>query len=459
MKEYKCARSIHKRFLVANFIVIALSVMIGGYLAGEVLSYFVQTKHMGGPANMVYHLANTEYYNALKKLAENPEFPVDYWVVDSELNVITSSSAQKKPPLKKSIIPTLDAKRFVQADLGIGAVKLETLENRYLVYSYKEHGYSSYWWFYSILFLCFFFSVVIGSSVFYIIIMSRFKKQRERIEIFLTELQKGNLKARIPIKVMDERGLALSRFNNMADEIERLVEELKRSDRSRVTLLQELAHDLRTPVASLRSMLETLFDKWEKVSEDTRQEFLDLSLKEVKYFSRLVEDLLFLARVSEPKYRIDSSEIEISKLVEGAIDGVGQSSVANGVTIESNCQQGFFIADQVLIDRLIRNALTNACSYAAHRVEVNSETFSDGIRITINDDGKGFDKESLEKFGERKFSRKINERSKDGRLTVGLGSSIMKRVVDIHGGELNVRNIIENDEVLGAEVDIFFPTL
>lgn len=454
-----CPTSIHRRFILTNFLVLAISVMVGGHFAGEVLNYFVQTKHMGGPANMVYHLANSKHYDALKDIAKRTNFPVNYWVVNGQMKIISASDLSSVPPFKKMQLPSLEHKRFVQTDMGIGAVKLEDLKDRFLIYAYKDRDGWSYWWFYFILVICFFFSVVIGSSIFYIFMMNRFKKNRMDIEVFLEELQSGNLQARIPIKVMDERGLALSKFNNMADELERLVDELRRSDSSRVALLQELAHDLRTPVASLRSMLETLFDKWEKVGDDTRSEFLELSLKEVKYFSRLVEDLLFLAQVSEPKYSIDSEHIEVSGMVEGAADGVGQSSLAKGIDIQLVCSDALIIGDRLLIDRLLRNGLSNACSFARKKVEIICETSEAGVRILIRDDGKGFDQTALDKFGERKFSRKINNRSKDGRLTVGLGSVIMKRVADIHGGELKVRNLYHDDVIIGAEVEIFFPSV
>lgn len=458
MKDKWCESSIQKRFILNNILVILFSVLLGGYFTGEVLTYVFKKKKMDGPANLVYHLANSSKADILLELAERPSFPVDYWIVDSNMSIFSTSKPGVLPPFKKANLPKIKLHTSGDVLEGVGAVKLDNFDNRYAIYKFKGHK-KQLRWFYLILFVCFFSSFVIGNSAFYLFFMRQFKKHRKQIELFLEELQRGNLKARIPVKVKNERDLALNKFNTMADEIERLVEEIRRSDQSRVALLQELAHDLRTPVASLRSMLETLFDKWKQVPEETKREFVDLSLREVKYFSRLVEDLLFLARVSEPKYKIDSEDVAIGRLIEGAINAVGQTSVAKGVSFEFQGTEVSMIADRLLLDRLLRNGLTNACSFAKNKVEVICETLESGIRIVIRDDGKGFDAESLEKFGERKFSRKINERSKDGRLTVGLGSVIMKRIVETHAGEISIGNIRKDGKVLGAEIEIFFPKI
>ena len=109
--------------------------------------------------------------------------------------------------------------------------------------------------------------------------------------------EKGNLKARFPIVRMDEIGQTMLRFNHMADEIEHLVERMKTVEASRASLLQELAHDLRTPVASLKNLIETVATKDASMQPALRVELMELALSECEYFERLVEDLLVIAQV------------------------------------------------------------------------------------------------------------------------------------------------------------------
>ena len=159
-----------------------------------------------------------------------------------------------------------------------------------------------------------------------------FRSLRESVVLadsVLADLQGGNLKARFPVRSKDEIGRVMSRFNRMADEIERLVEQIRGVEKSRMALLQELAHDLRTPVASLKNLLETL-DAYQ-LSEAKKSgekdpvgvELVTLAIKEVEYFERLVEDLLVLAQVSEPRYRSGKDQVLFNELLEDEADGVG----------------------------------------------------------------------------------------------------------------------------------------
>ncbi|MGZ3713626.1 MAG: ATP-binding protein [Bdellovibrionota bacterium] len=267
----------------------------------------------------------------------------------------------------------------------------------------------------------------------------------------ISELQSGNLKARFPIRKNDEIGRAMERFNLMASEIEKLVERLRSSEQSRNFLLQELTHDLRTPVASLQNLLDTIFSQ--VPMKDSIRELSELATKEVDYISRLVEDLLLLAQVSEPKYRAPEKPVDVVALVEEEAEAVGlRYSGKIKLEVKSSVEEALVFGDERLLKRLTRNALENAFSFAAQKVEIKIDRIAENLRVLINDDGAGFSAEALKHFGERRSQRTIAP-SHQGRLSLGLGSVIMKTVIALHGGQLEAENRPEG----GATVEILLP--
>jgi len=273
-------------------------------------------------------------------------------------------------------------------------------------------------------------------------------------------MQRGNLKARFPITKMDEIGEAMLRFNKMADEIERLVERVRSTETARMSILQELAHDLRTPVASLKSMLETLSIRGEKVPGDLRAELMSLSVKEVDYFANLVEDLLFLAQASEPKYNQTPDRIEIADLVEGEVQGCEKSATENPVSVTRDFRLSTeeIRGDAHLLRRLFRNALDNAMSFAKRSITVRlTNPDLSHLECVIEDDGPGFSDQAIREFGHRKMSRKFSP-SDNRRASIGLGSVIMTTIVHLHRGEIQASNRTDaGGKPLGGRVRIVLP--
>lgn len=277
----------------------------------------------------------------------------------------------------------------------------------------------------------------------------------------IAELQKGNLKARFPITKMDEIGRAMTRFNKMADEIEHLVDQMKQVEKSRVNLLQDLTHDLRTPIASLKNLLETIDSKKERIDANVLAEFMGLAIKEVDYFERLVEDLLVIAQMSEPKYHLDTSNVSLVDLLEEEIETVMGKSHFPGKSIELENLTGddhvSYSGDAHLLKRMFRNAIENAHSFARTQTTIKLSKSESGMIVSIEDDGNGFSSQMLESFGVRKMTRAFNA-SPSGRLSVGLGSVIMKTVALLHRGSLTAKNRINaNGKTEGAEVKIELP--
>jgi signal transduction histidine kinase len=287
-------------------------------------------------------------------------------------------------------------------------------------------------------------SILMGAAVSLWILLRSFRSKAELADRVIAELQAGNLKARFPIDRIDEMGQTMIRFNRMADEIERLVDQLRESERTRTNLLQELAHDLRTPVASLKSLLETLEAKGPTLEKAIHEELTALAVKEVDYFERLVEDLLVLARIGAPQYRYAKDPFDLRELVEEEIDSIlsrRAMSEAAKIRIEfDGGEEMLVVGDTHLLRRMIRNALENAYDFAKERLRVTLRKRSDGLTaLEIRDDGPGFTEEQLKNFGTRRITRQLGS-ERGGRISIGLGSVIMRTIAEMHRGQMVATN-------------------
>lgn len=307
-------------------------------------------------------------------------------------------------------------------------------------------------------------SLLLGIGFTIAIVYSSVKKGVTEADKVISEIKSGNLKSRFHVKRKDEFGQAMQRFNTMADEIEKLVHGLKTSEQARTKVLQELAHDLRTPLASLRNLVDTLQTSIDKLDPETRQELLTLSSKEIDYFERLVEDLLFLAQLKEPDYVDHSQSFDLPETILDVVEDCLFMFSRKGkklVLVENLSQQNQeFLGDSHPIKRLVRNAVENSCSYAKNKVTVYLQDVDNNkIRLTIADDGPGFKDKDLETFGQRSISRKMSTHE-NGRVSLGLGSVVIKTICDVYHGTLSVRNINDqNGLILGAQLTIELPRI
>lgn len=285
--------------------------------------------------------------------------------------------------------------------------------------------------------------VGLGLSVLFLTLYVR-KKSRQAEEV-ISRLKSGDLKARFKVSDVDESSQLMIRFNDMADQIEGLVSSLRETEKARMTMLQELAHDLRTPVASLKQFQEILLYQGHLLDEEKRRQTQALAMKEISYFERLVEDLLFLSGVNDPKYSASFKKVNLNDLVDEEIDHFDSQKI----TISKNFSDDVSVlGDSHLLKRLLRNALSNAMRFAKSTIQIGLKHEDGKIIITITDDGPGMKESDLKQFGEKKYSRHV-----DSNISIGLGSVIMKKITSLHDGSLHAANL-ENG---GFELSIKLP--
>ncbi|MBX3021982.1 MAG: HAMP domain-containing histidine kinase [Bdellovibrionales bacterium] len=254
------------------------------------------------------------------------------------------------------------------------------------------------------------------------------KATREAGEV-IDRMKNGDLQARFPF---GNNRLAQN-FNEMASEIEKLVQLLRASEDVRVRILQELTHDLKTPVASLRLLLESLRDKSAEMSKEQMDDFFNTSIQETHYFSRLVQDLLFISGVNDPQFKKGTKRIDLAQLVAAELTVFATHDEIKSM-FHCESDPAFVYGEELLLQRLVRNGIDNAFSFAEHEVEVRLSATPTHWWIDISEDGPGASEEDMALFGNKRSSRHL--RTDQQRISLGLGSVIMRKIATSYGGDV-----------------------
>ena len=211
---------------------------------------------------------------------------------------------------------------------------------------------------------------------------------------------------------------------------------IEAAERSRREFIANVSHELRTPLTSIQGYVETIIDERDAHSETTR-EFLGVILKNATRMNRLTEDLLTLASVESPNYKLALQPTRASSLVSDAIHALGGIVVDSGVKLESaGAPDAQVMADPDAMTQVFGNLIENSLKYAksGKRIQVGAKLTDGEVQFFVRDFGPGIASEHLDRIFER-FYRIDKARSRESGGT-GLGLAIVKRIVQAHGGRI-----------------------
>jgi two-component system phosphate regulon sensor histidine kinase PhoR len=212
------------------------------------------------------------------------------------------------------------------------------------------------------------------------------------------------------------------------------------AQKSRRDFVANVSHELRTPLTSIQGYVETLIED-PKPNPETTREFLGVILKNATRMNRLTEDLLALADVESPDYKLVMQPARAKALLEDAIESLGGIVVDSGVTLQSfGAPDLVVMADPDAMNQVFGNLIENSLKYArdGKRIRVGAIALEHEVQFTVQDFGPGISSEHLERIFER-FYRVDKARSRDSGGT-GLGLAIVKHIVQAHGGRIWVES-------------------
>jgi two-component system, OmpR family, phosphate regulon sensor histidine kinase PhoR len=212
------------------------------------------------------------------------------------------------------------------------------------------------------------------------------------------------------------------------------VTRIEAAEKSRRDFIANVSHELRTPLTSIQGYVETLVEDTDANPESTK-EFLGIIYKNASRMNRLTEDLLALASVESPDYKLVKQPIKASALVQDAIEALG------GIVVDSEVELGSagapdvpVMADPDAMNQVFGNLIENALKYgkSGKRILVGAHKLENEVEFFVQDFGPGIASEHLDRIFER-FYRIDKARSRESGGT-GLGLAIVKHIIMAHGG-------------------------
>jgi signal transduction histidine kinase len=211
---------------------------------------------------------------------------------------------------------------------------------------------------------------------------------------------------------------------------------------ARDNLISVSAHELLTPVSGSKLQMEILKLKLEQGLEPSRKELLKVVTQTDENLNRLamlVNDMLDLSRINLGKFTIRPEAVDLSGIVEEAVERSRFVLESAGCRLETVIDPGITArVDRYRIGQVISNLLSNACRYAYGKPVLIELAAPEGLsaRICVSDQGMGIRKKDQERIFER-FERAT---SLDEKAGLGLGLFIVKQIVDAHGGSVRVES-------------------
>lgn len=213
-------------------------------------------------------------------------------------------------------------------------------------------------------------------------------------------------------------------------------EQQEQQNQMRRELTQNIAHELKTPVASILGYTDTIIDNPD-ISENTRQQFILRTNAQARRLTALLQDISTLNKMDYAPQMLAKERVDISAMVADIVQESEQALTARQMTFRNCLPQDICIqGNWQLLYGIFRNLTDNAINYAGPKttIELSAEQQADGWHFTFSDNGIGVPAEHLPRLFER-FYRIDKGRSRDLGGT-GLGLAIVKNAVVLHGGQI-----------------------
>jgi signal transduction histidine kinase len=252
------------------------------------------------------------------------------------------------------------------------------------------------------------------------------------LESAVRRIEAGDLTARTGVRRADELGLVAQAIDELTERLDTMEHQRQAIEEERRAMLSSIGHDLRTPLSALRVAVEAMADG---VAPDPDR-YLRSMQRDVEALGALIDDLFLLARIESGRLELDRRALDLSELVDEAVEALTPAAACRDVTIERDAPQRVRVTgSSTALGRVVRNLLDNAIRHAPDGSTVRITV--DGAqrpRVEVADQGVGFPDE----FTAHAFDGFARADPSRARATggAGLGLAIARGLVEAHGGRI-----------------------
>ena len=283
--------------------------------------------------------------------------------------------------------------------------------------------------------------LAVGTALIAFVVFGPVRRRLGQVQAATERLGTGDLTARAPAEGGDEVAALARSFNRMADDLAGRAAALEASDKARRQLLADVSHELMTPLTAMRGYIETLTMPELSLDAATRERYLNIAMDETHRLERIIGDLLDLARLEGGGGSLRREPVDVAALFGRVAARHERELQAHGVRLVTGVAPGAgqVAGDADRLEQALQNLAANALRYTPDGGEIalTARPVADGVLLTVRDTGPGIPADHLPLIFDRFHKADAARKASGGS---GLGLSIVKAIVERHGGTITARN-------------------
>ena len=290
--------------------------------------------------------------------------------------------------------------------------------------------------------------VLVGILVFavtFLLLQEKSAAYISHISDAIERISDGDLNTQVEVVGDDEFSSMASNLNKMVEDIRRLMDKERESERTKNELITNVAHDLRTPLTAISGSISTVLEGDEVLTKQQKNELLLDAKKDAEWLCRMVENLLSITRMNGADMGgITKNDEILEEVLSEAVMAFKKRHDDVPVSVSVPDTMIFLPMDAMLIEQVLINLMDNAVVHGGNvsQIKINAREEDGKAIVSVADNGRGIDAETLPHLFDGSLQLSGNK-SADTTRSMGIGLSVCKTIVAAHGGDIYAENLPE----------------